>query len=53
MALFRQLQGWGEKVAHGHAAKREIIKNLAASYNANLEELGESVEKERGHYYSK
>ncbi len=50
MALFRQLQGWGEKVAHGHAAKREIIKNLAASYNANLEELGESVEKERGHY---
>jgi hypothetical protein len=50
MALFRQLQRWGEKVAHGHAAKREIIKNLAASYNANLEELGESVEKERGHY---
>jgi hypothetical protein len=50
MALFRQLQGWGEKVAHSHAAKREIIKNLAASYNANLEELGESVEKERGHY---
>jgi hypothetical protein len=50
IALFQRLQGWGEKVAHGHAAKREIIKNLAASYNANLEELGESVEKERGHY---
>jgi hypothetical protein len=50
MALFRQLQRWGEKVAPRHAAKREIIKNLAASYNANLEELGESVEKERGHY---
>jgi chromosome segregation ATPase len=50
IALFQRLQGWGEKVAHGHQTKREIIKNLAASYNANLEELGESVEKERGHY---
>ncbi len=50
MALFRQLQGWGEKVAHGHQTKREIIKNLATSYNANLDELGQLVEKERGHY---
>src|SRR4028119_1847010 len=41
IALFRQLQGWGEKVAHGHAAKREIIKNLATSYNANLDERSE------------
>jgi hypothetical protein len=44
------LQGWGEKVAHGHQTKREIIKNLATSYNANLDELGQLVEKERGHY---
>src|SRR4028118_2346212 len=50
MALFRQLQGWGEKVAHGHAAKREIIKNLAASYNQNLDEVNELIEKERSHY---
>jgi hypothetical protein len=50
MALFRQLQQWGEKVAHGHQSKREIIQSLAASYNQNLDELGQSVEKERGHY---
>ncbi len=50
IALFQQLQGWGEKVAHGHQTKREIIKNLATSYNANLDELGQLVEKERGHY---
>jgi hypothetical protein len=50
MALFRQLQAWGEKVAHGHQTKREIIKNLAASYNANLDDLGQLVEKERSHY---
>jgi hypothetical protein len=50
IALFRQLQGWGEKVAHGHAAKREIIKNLAASYNQNLDEVNELIEKERSHY---
>jgi hypothetical protein len=48
--LFQRLQGWGEKVAHGHQTKREIIKNLATSYNANLDELGQLVEKERGHY---
>jgi hypothetical protein len=50
IALFQRLQGWGEKVAHGHQTKREIIKNLATSYNANLDELGQLVEKERGHY---
>jgi hypothetical protein len=50
IVLFQRLQGWGEKVAHGHQTKREIIKNLATSYNANLDELGELVEKERGHY---
>jgi len=50
MALFRQLQQWGEKVAHGHQSKREIIQSLAASYNQNLDELGQSVEQERGHY---
>jgi hypothetical protein len=50
MALFRQLQQWGEKVAHGHQSKREIIQSLAASYNQNLDELGHSLEQERGHY---
>jgi hypothetical protein len=50
IALFQRLQGWGEKVAHGHQAKREIIQNLARNYNANLDELGQSVEKERSHY---
>jgi hypothetical protein len=50
MTLFRQLQQWGEKVAHGHHSKREIIQSLAASYNQNLDELGQSVEQERGHY---
>jgi hypothetical protein len=50
MQLFQRLQQWGEKVAYGHQTKREIIKNLATSYNANLDELGQLVEKERGHY---
>jgi hypothetical protein len=50
MALFRQLQGWGQKVAHSHAAKREIIQNLARSYNENLLEFGESVKKEHAAY---
>ncbi len=50
MQLFRELQAWGEKIAHGHTAKREIITNLATAYNQNLDELGHSVETERGHY---
>jgi chromosome segregation ATPase len=32
MRLFRQLQGWGHKVAHGHQQKRELITSLAQSY---------------------
>jgi predicted nucleic acid-binding Zn-ribbon protein len=50
MQLFRELQAWGQKIAHGHATKREIITNLASTYNQNLDELGDSVEKERAHY---
>jgi predicted nucleic acid-binding Zn-ribbon protein len=50
MQLFRELQAWGQKIAHGHATKREIITNLATQYNQNLDELGDSVEKERAHY---
>ena len=50
IALFRQLQGWGQKVAHGHQTKREIIQNLARSYNENLLEFGESVKKEHAAY---
>jgi hypothetical protein len=50
MQLFRELQAWGQKIAHGHATKREIITNLATQYNENLDELGDSVEKERAHY---
>src|SRR4028119_2189620 len=50
MALFRQLQQWGEKVAHGHQSKREIIQNLARSYNENLLEFGETVKKEHAAY---
>jgi hypothetical protein len=43
MQLFQELQQWGQKVAHGHTAKREIIQNLARSYNENLLDFGESV----------
>ena len=50
MELFKRLQNWGEKVAHGHQAKREIIVNLANQYNANLDELNTSVERERAEY---
>jgi ribosomal protein S27AE len=50
MQLFRELQAWGQKIAHGHATKREIITNLATQYNQNLDELGDSVETERAHY---
>jgi len=46
MQLFQELQQWGQKVAHGHTAKREIIQNLARSYNENLLDFGESVKKE-------
>lgn len=50
MALFRRLQSWGEKVAHGHQSKAEIIKSLASSYNENLDEVGEAIAHERQNY---
>jgi hypothetical protein len=52
MQLFKELQQWGQKVAHGHNTKREIIQNLARSYNENLLEFGESVKKEHAAYVS-
>lgn len=48
--LFRRLQNWGEKVAHGHQSKAEIIKSLASSYNENLDEVGEAIANERQNY---
>ncbi|QLE46664.1 hypothetical protein FD723_41655 (plasmid) [Nostoc sp. C052] len=50
MQLFRRLQNWGEKVAHGHQSKAEIIKSLASSYNENLDEVGEAIANERQNY---
>ncbi len=50
IALFKRLQGWGLKVAVSHEQKRELITSLASTYNQNLDVLGQSVEKERGHY---
>ena len=50
MELFKRLQSWGQKVAVSHEQKRELITSLASAYNQNLDELGQSVEKERGHY---
>lgn len=52
MQLFQELQQWGQKVAHGHNTKREIIQNLARSYNENLLEFGETVKKEHAAYVS-
>jgi regulator of replication initiation timing len=50
MALFRQLQHWGEKVAHGHNSKREIIRSLATAYNGNLDEINQAIDLERSGY---
>lgn len=50
MQLFRRLQNWGEKVAHGHASKGEIIKSLASSYNDNLDEVSQAINAERQNY---
>lgn len=50
MQLFRRLQSWGEKVAHGHASKAQIIQSLASSYNENLDEVGEAIAHERQNY---
>lgn len=50
MQLFRRLQSWGEKVAHGHQSKAEIIKSLASGYNENLDQVGEAIASERQNY---
>jgi predicted RNA-binding Zn-ribbon protein involved in translation (DUF1610 family) len=50
MQLFRRLQGWSEKVAHGHQSKAEIIKSMAHGYNQNLDEINQSVDEERQNY---
>ncbi|MBD2249493.1 hypothetical protein [Nostoc sp. FACHB-888] len=50
MQLFRRLQSWSEKLAHGHQSKAEIIKSLASSYNKNLDEVGEAIASERQNY---
>ncbi len=50
MQLFRRLQSWSEKVAHGHASKAEIIKSLASSYNDNLDEVSKAITEERQNY---
>jgi hypothetical protein len=50
MRLFRQLQGWGHKVAASHQQKRELITSLAQSYNQNIDNLNTSVDKEREQY---
>lgn len=50
IALFRRLQSWSEKVAHGHQSKAEIIKSLACSYNENLDDVGEAIASERQNY---
>lgn len=52
MQLFRRLQSWSEKVAHGHASKAEIIKSLASSYNDNLDEVSKAITEERQNYLS-
>ncbi|MBD2302284.1 hypothetical protein [Nostoc sp. FACHB-190] len=50
MQLFRRLQNWGEKVAHGHTSKAEIIKSLASGYNQNLDEVSKAIASERQNY---
>ena len=50
MQLFRRLQNWGEKVAHGHQSKAEIIKSLASSYNNNLDEVSKAISEEQQNY---
>ncbi|MBG1268098.1 hypothetical protein [Nostoc sp. WHI] len=52
MQLFRRLQNWGEKVAHGHQSKAEIIKSLASSYNNNLDEVSKAISEEQQNYLS-
>ena len=50
MSLFKRLQRWGQKVAVSHDQKREFITSLASTYNQNLDEFGQLVEKEQSHY---
>ncbi|MHC5779911.1 hypothetical protein [Nostoc sp.] len=52
MQLFRRLQSWGEKVAHGHQSKAEIIKSLATGYNQNLDEVSKAITSEQQNYLS-
>lgn len=50
MQLFQELQQWGQKVAHGHQTKREIIKEMARNYNENLWEFGKAAKTEISEY---
>lgn len=50
MMLFKRLQAWALKVSDGHESKRQIITSLATSYNSNLDQLNELVDKEREGY---
>jgi hypothetical protein len=50
MQMFQELQQWGQKVAHGHQVKREIIKEMASNYNQNLEEFADAARAEISGY---
>jgi hypothetical protein len=50
MQLYEALRQWGLKIAHGHSTKRELIVNLVSAYNNNLDDLNNSVDKERDQY---
>lgn len=50
MQLFQELQQWGQKVAHGHQVKREIIKEMASNYNQNLDEFADAARTEINGY---
>lgn len=50
MQMFQELQQWGQKVAHGHQVKREIIKEMASNYNHNLEEFADAARTEINGY---
>jgi hypothetical protein len=50
MLMFQELQQWGQKVAHGHQVKREIIKEMASNYNQNLEEFADAARTEISGY---
>jgi hypothetical protein len=50
MQMFQELQQWGQKVAHGHQVKREIIKEMASNYNQNLDEFADAARTEISGY---